>query len=187
MLSAKRDARTQSCDRLAPPLMHAFRAAHQARDASVPVDLRDNGERVLASRRVTSRNPITEAELRKLVNADLTALFNTINLESVEDLSSAPEVRNSVLNHGFPSLARTSADSSRVASIAQEIEEALRRFEPRLIPDTIKARRDSSAPDVEFRIRFRVSAELRAAPANVPIEFLAEVEADSGKVRIDRS
>jgi type VI secretion system protein ImpF len=188
-VSAKRDATAppQNHDRLAPPLIHAFRAAHRERDATVPIDIHDGGERVIASRRLTSRSPVTEFELRKLVNSDLVSLFNTINLESVEDLSSAPEVQKSVLNHGVPSLTRTSMDSRRVAAIAQEIEEALRRFEPRLVSDSIKARRDTSQEDVEFRVRFRISAELRCAPVNVPIEFLAEVEADSGKVRVDRS
>jgi hypothetical protein len=30
-------------DRLAPPLMHAFRAAHRERDAALPVDIREQG------------------------------------------------------------------------------------------------------------------------------------------------
>jgi type VI secretion system protein ImpF len=51
-------------DRLAPPLMYAFRAAHAARDAKPEVDIRDRGERVIAPRRVTARAPISERELR---------------------------------------------------------------------------------------------------------------------------
>ena len=58
-------------DRLAPPLMHAFRAAHAARDAQLEVDIRDQGERVIAPRRVTARAPITETELRRLVDSDI--------------------------------------------------------------------------------------------------------------------
>ena len=37
-----------------------------------------------------------------------------------------------------------------------------------------------------LRVRFLVSAELRVYPMNVPAEFVAEVEVDSGKVKIDR-
>lgn len=125
----------QKNDRLSPPLMHAFRAAHRERDASVPVDIRDRGERVIASRRSASRAPISESELRKLVNADLVALLNTTNLELAEDLSSAPEVRTSILNFGFPDLARRSIDDTDVDLIAREIETALRVFEPRLKRD----------------------------------------------------
>jgi type VI secretion system protein ImpF len=31
-----------------------------------------------------------------------------------------------------------------------------------------------------------VKADLRARPVNVPVEFIAEVELDSGKIKIDR-
>ena len=38
-------------ERLSPPLMYAFRTAHEARDAKKKIDLRDeSGERVIASR-----------------------------------------------------------------------------------------------------------------------------------------
>ena len=43
-------------DRLAPPLMYAFRTAHEKRDAKAKLDLRDEaGERVIAARRLTIR------------------------------------------------------------------------------------------------------------------------------------
>ncbi len=173
-------------DRLSPPLMHAFRAAHRERDAAVPVDIRDRGERVIASRRAAARAPISESELRKLVNSDLVALLNTTNFEAAEDLSSAPEVRSSVLNYGFPDLTHRSIDEAGVDSIAREIETALRAFEPRLAPGSIKARRDDAVTADTLRVRFLVSAELRVYPVNVPAEFVAEVEVDSGKIRIDR-
>ena len=177
---------TPKNERLAPPLMHAFRAAHAARDAKLEVDIRDRGDRVIASRRATSRAPISESELRKLVNSDLVALFNTTNLESAEDLSSTPEVRTSILNFGFPDLTRLTIDENEVNTIAREIETALRIFEPRLAPDSIKARRDALVTADTLHVRFLVSAELRAHPVNVQTEFIAELEVDSGKVKIDR-
>src|SRR5271165_1297123 len=173
-------------DRLAPPLMHAFRAAHRERDAAVRVDIRENGERVLAARRVTSRAPITEGELRRLVGSDIGALLNTVNLDSVEDLSNAPEVRKSILNFGFPDLARISIDENDVFGVSKQLVTALRDFEPRLAPESIKARRDETVSPEELRVRFLISAELRLQPVNVPMEFVAELELDSGKMKIDR-
>jgi type VI secretion system protein ImpF len=173
-------------DRLAPPLMHAFRAAHAARDAQVEVDIRDRGERVIAPRRVMARAPITERELRRLVDSDLAALLNTTNLDSAQDLSAAPEVRKSVLNFGFPDLARRTIDEGRVFDIAREIETALANFEPRLVRDSIKARRDTSVEPEQLRVRFLVNAELRIEPVNLPVEFIAEVELDSGRIKVDR-
>ena len=67
-----------SKDRLSPPLMHAFRAAHAARDAKTKLDLRDKeGERIIASRRSMKRGAITEPMLRREVAIDLEALMNT--------------------------------------------------------------------------------------------------------------
>jgi type VI secretion system protein ImpF len=173
-------------DRLPPPLVHAFRAAHAAKDAKLEVDIRDRGERVIAPRRVAARAPISERELRKLVDSDLAALLNTTNLGSAEDLSAAPEVRKSVLNFGFPELARRTIDEGGVFEIAREIETALADFEPRLVRNSIKARRDSAVGPEELRVRFLVNAELRIEPTNLPVEFIAEVEVESGRIKVDR-
>lgn len=188
-MAAKRDvtAARQTRDRLAPPLIYAFRAAHQERDATLPIDIRDKGERVIASRRAAVRAPITEAELRKLVNSDLVALLNTTNFEATEDLSAAPEVRSSVLNFGFPDLTHRSLDEIGVNTIAGQIEAALRAFEPRLAKGSIKARRDDAVSADTLKLRFLINAELRVYPVNVPAAFVAEVEINSGKVQIDRA
>jgi type VI secretion system protein ImpF len=166
--------------------MHAFRAAHRDRDATVKVDIRHQGERVIASRRMMARAPIPETELRKTVNTELVALFNTTNLEAIEDLSSAPEVRKSIINYGFPSLTQRTIDENEVSGVAREIETALRDFEPRLVAGSIKARRDDTVSPDELRVRFLVSAELKTQPVEVPVQFVAEVELDSGKIKLDR-
>jgi type VI secretion system protein ImpF len=174
-------------DRLAAPLMRGFRVAHAERDSKQAIDIRESGERVIASRRVTARAPISEGELRRLVNADLVDLFNTTNLGAVEDLSEAPEVRKSVLNYGIPDLAHRSLQDSANVEIAKEIEVALFNFEPRLARKSIKARLDPTVDPEELRVRFLVSAELRLQPTNVQMQFVAELELDSGKIRIDRA
>ena len=70
-------------DRLAPPLMYAFRMAHEKRDAKAKLDLRDEaGERVIAPRRMTTRSPISESGLRREVMTDLLSLLNTTNLDA---------------------------------------------------------------------------------------------------------
>ena len=52
---------------------------------------------------------------------------------------------------------------------------------------SIKARRDDTVSPDELRVRFLVSAALRMQPVDVPVQFVAEVELDSGKIRIDRA
>lgn len=168
--------------------MYAFRAAHEKRDAKQKLDLRDEGgDRVLAARRITTRGPISESGLRREVMTDLVNLLNSTNLDSAEDLSSAPAVRRSILNYGFPDLSARTLDEIGVRDIAREIEIALSDFEPRLARQTIHASRDVTVSDDELKVRFIVRADLRARPVNVPVEFVAEVELDSGKIKIDRT
>jgi type VI secretion system protein ImpF len=174
-------------DRLAPPLMYAFRAAHEKKDAKARIDLRDeSGERVIAARRVTTRSPISETGLRREVMMDLLNLFNTTNLAAADDLSQAPEVRSSILNYGFPDLSWRTLDENGLIEVTRESEVALGDFEPRLDKRSIKARRDMSAREEELKLRFLVKADLLARPVNVPVEFVAEIELDSGKIKIDR-
>ncbi len=132
------------------------------------------------------RSPIAETGLRREVMLDLLNLFNTTNLGAAEDLSKAPAVRSSILNYGFPDLSWRTLDENGLSEVSREIEIALSDFEPRLEKGSIRARRDTSARDEELKLRFLVKADLLARPVNVPIEFVAEIELDSGKIKIDR-
>jgi type VI secretion system protein ImpF len=175
-------------DRLAPPLMFAFREAHQKRDAKKKIDLRDEaGERVLATRRASTRAPVSESGLRREVMRDLVDLMNTTNLASVDDLEDFPEVRASVLNYGLPDLTHRTLEENRISNISDEIETALARFEPRLARGSIRARRDETVGSEELRLRFLVAADLLCEPVNVPVEFVAELEFDTGKIKIERA
>ena len=64
--------------------------------------------------------PISESELRRIVISDVGALLNTVNLDSAQDLSEAPQVGKSILNFGFPDIARLSIDENAVSLVARE-------------------------------------------------------------------
>jgi type VI secretion system protein ImpF len=174
-------------ERLAPPLMFAFRTAHEKRDAAKALDLRDaHGERVIAPRRAPSRAPISESGLRREVNSDLVDLLNTTNLGAAIDLEDAPEVALSVLNFGFPDLSAWTIDENRLLELSREIERSLAIYEPRLASATLKVSRDPFVDIEALRIKFFIKADLRTEPIDVPVEFVAEVELDSGRIAIDR-
>ena len=167
--------------------MHAFRSAHAERDAKKKLDLRDeSGERLLAGRRLNARVAITEMTLRREVARELESLMNTIAMESSEDLAPFDAVRNSILNYGFPDVAHRTIEDSGVDDIRGEIKSVLTRYEPRLLADTLHVRRDESVDPDELKIRFLVNADLYCEPLNVPIEFVAEVEVESGQIVISR-
>lgn len=174
-------------DRQSAPLMFAFRAAHAARDAKIKIDLRnEQGERVIAGRRAGGRAPISEAALRKEVARDLETLMNTVALESTEDLTGLENVRRSVLNYGLPDIARMTLDETRVDGLAAELRSVLMTYEPRLDPRSIQATRDLSVQAEELKLRFVVTADLRCEPLNVPVEFVADVDVESGGIHINR-
>jgi type VI secretion system protein ImpF len=174
-------------NRLSPPLMFAFRSAHEQKDAKRALDLRDqSGERVIASRRSSVRLAITEPVLRKEVKQDLEHLMNTIALESTENLASFPEVRKSILNYGIPDMAHRTIDEQGVADVAREIEQALARYEPRLVRNTVKVYQDESVDKTSLKLRFGVHGDLSCNPINVPVEFVADVDYGTGKITLSR-
>jgi type VI secretion system protein ImpF len=185
-------AKIKATERLRAPLMYAFRSAAAAGDAKKPLDIRtEEGERVIASRRNTGerRRSLSDSALKALLAEDVAALLNTIDLESsapdlVDDL---PHVKASILNYGLHDLSdKTIDETQRIAGIRHELETALKRFEPRMLPRTMRIERDTAGED-ELTIRFVVRADMRADPVPTSVEFVTEVELDSGEIRIDRA
>jgi type VI secretion system protein ImpF len=175
-------------NRLTPPLMYAFRGAHQERDAKTKLNLRDEaGERVIAGRRTAMRTAITEPILRGEVSRDLDSLMNTIAMESSENLDSFDYVRKSILNFGLPDIAHRSIDENAVDHIREEIRLALVHYEPRLVSHTIRVIRGSEFDEAELKVRFVVHADLLCEPLNIPVEFVADLEVDSGNITVSRS
>jgi type VI secretion system protein ImpF len=176
--------KTRKEDRLAPPLMYAFRAAHRAGDARVDVDIRDEGgERVIASRRARASNSVSEGVLREEVLQDLQTLLNTTNLAAALDLSETPEVASSILNYGFPEIIGHTTNSREAAAIAERMVAVLKRYEPRLLSETVKAMEDKHHK-AAFQTRILIEGDLRSKPVNAPVEFHADIDADSGKIEV---
>ena len=180
----------QRTNRLSPPIMWAFREAHDKRDArTAVVSADDDGVRAISGRTGNARAAVTEVVLRREVWRDLEALLNTVALESSEpDLFAFDHVRRSIVNYGLPDMAHRSIDELRGNNdaIEHEIEAVLKAFEPRLISETVKVHRDATVDPVTLTLRYVIHADLSCKPVNIPIEFTAEVELDSGKMVVNR-
>lgn len=182
-------ARTKASEQLRAPLMYAFRSAAAAGDAQDRLDIRTHdGERVIASRRATAtrRRSLSDSELKRLMSADLEALLNTTNLESadpelIEDLD---HVKKSILNYGMPDLANKTVDETlRIEAIKDDIRRVILEYEPRLLPKTLEIFRDT-ANESDLSIRFVVRSDMRADPVPTSVEFVTEVELQSGDIKI---
>ena len=171
---------------VSPPLMHAFRAAHEAKDATRKIDLRtSDGDRVIAGRRLRPRQVITEQVLRREVARDLDALLNTVAMESTVEMADTSYARKSVLNFGLPDISPLTIDSMAIKRIPDEIRAAVVNFEPRLASASLQVERDMTVDSAELRIRFVVRADLTCYPVQVPVEFVADI-VESGKIVVNR-
>lgn len=179
-------ASVNSKTRLSPPLMHVFRAAHEAKDAKKQLDIRsEDGDRVIAGRRLRVRQVITEPILRREVSRDLEALLNSVAMESTIDMTDVPYARKSIINFGLPDIAHRTIDEYAVNSIPGEIKAAIINYEPRLEPSSLEVTRDNSVDTVELKVRFVVRGDLTCDPVHVPVEFVADV-IDTGKIMLSR-
>ena len=111
---------------------------------------------------------LSAAQLRQSVLRDLAALLNTSNLATIEDLSATPLVAKSTLNYGIPGFAGLLENSARSTVLERELAEAIRTFEPRIRPDSLRVRARDSFPDLVFEI----TGELWAQP--VPLQLFLE-------------
>ena len=116
---------------------------------------------------------MTSAQLRQAVLRDLAALLNTSNLSTIEDLSATPLIAKSTLNYGIPGFAGLLDSSARTNSLEQELAEAIRTFEPRIRPDSLRVKaRDRLADNAVPTLVFEIEGELWAQP--VPLQLFLE-------------
>ncbi len=171
---------------ISPPLMRAFRAAHEAGDATSKIDLRTtDGDRIVSGRRLRPRQVITEKVLRHEVARDLDALLNTVALESSVEMDETPFARKSILNFGLPDISNLTIDTTEIKRIPEEIRAAVVNFEPRLAAASLQIERDLTLDPAELKVRFLVRADLTCYPVQVPVEFVADI-VESGKIVVNR-
>jgi type VI secretion system protein ImpF len=129
---------------------------------------------------------LSMAQLRQAVVRDLTALLNTSNLASLQELSDFPLVARSTLNYGMPGFAGMMDSPSRLVALERAIAEAIETFEPRIGPQTLRVRLSGSRDDVTgTSVVFEIQGELWGQPAPVQLflETLIEVETRVAMVR----
>ena len=125
-----------------------------------------------------------ERELRNVIQRDIAWLLNDIHFEAAVPLDDYPEVRTSVLNQGLPELLGRSLDSATMASRAAEITAALRAFEQRLKPETIRVTFDTSLIETQNKLHFAVTGEIRNALEESWVQFQTTVDLDDGRIEV---
>ena len=124
----------------------------------------------------------SQSRLRAAVLRDLGWLMNATRPGAAESLEAWPDARRSVLNYGLPALGGQTSSTLDLQALERAIREAILRFEPRLLADTLEVEADVDALwqqrglDGHNRVRLRISGQIRAQP--MPLELLLRTEWD---------
>jgi type VI secretion system protein ImpF len=123
--------------------------------------------------------------LRESVRRDLTWLFNTTNLASVQDLADYSEVETSTVNFGVPDLTGHTASNVDPNALARVLRRAIVEYEPRLLRNTVKVR---AIVDPERHgsntLRFHIEAELWSQPLPLRLYLQTDLDLEDGEARI---
>ncbi len=129
-----------------------------------------------AKRESLDQQVLTMQQLRAGVLRDLAWLLNTTNLEAVDDLDGLKLVSASTLNYGVPGFTGSVASTDRVGGLEQALATAIRQFEPRIKPGTVRVRAREQGGASGPKLVFEIQGELWAQP--VPQQLFLETSVD---------
>ncbi len=131
--------------------------------------------------RVISLQRYREAVLR-----DLLWLLNTHADTEQSGFDRFEEIPSSVLNFGVPNVAGMTASSLHVDDMRFQLTEALQRFEPRIIPDTISINAVANPDEMSHTrsLSFEIRGLLWTQPIPEALFIRTELDLESGKSRL---
>lgn len=128
---------------------------------------------------------LSRSAYHKTVLRDLSWLLNCASIDASLDLESYPHVRASVMNFGIPPLAGTRFSDVDLEEIAAGIHRAILRFEPRILPDSLKV---TVVHDPQAESHNQVSFQIRAAfwfePYPLELAIRAQWDVENGTMEL---
>jgi type VI secretion system protein ImpF len=137
--------------------------------------------------RVESREKrvISVRRLRECVLRDLRWLLNTTPLSQIEDLEDLPRVRDSVLDYGLTDLAGHTLSGVDPTDLERMILDAIRRFEPRVLPRTLRVRAVvPEDPQHRNALAFEIEGELWGQPMPTSLYLKSEIDLEDGRLTV---
>ena len=128
---------------------------------------------------------MSKTQLRQAVLRDLGALFNSVQPLGAE-ADAYPLLAESVLNFGLPPLSGQLASKLDVGLLEGAIRQAVIRFEPRILPDTleVQARASASVLDTHNVIEFEIRGHLWSQPVPLEILLRTQLDLEAGQVLV---
>jgi type VI secretion system protein ImpF len=129
-------------------------------------------------------------QYRAAVLRDLAWLMNASSQRlSEEDLENHPYVAQSTLNFGIPDLTGRLTSSVIPAELEQQVLDAVKCFEPRIMSNTLKIRVRAASEDLgNHSMAFEIEGELWAKPLPEALFLKTEMDLETGQCTVeDRS
>jgi type VI secretion system protein ImpF len=135
----------------------------------------------------TAARSMTKAGFRRSVLRDLAWLLNTTNAESELDLSALPQARASVLNFGVQALSGKYLVDDDLRSLEAAVTECIRRFEPRIVADTLEVRVLTAKSEHATRnhLGMEIKGQLWAEPYPIDLLLRSRVDLESGQIALE--
>lgn len=128
---------------------------------------------------------MSKTQLRQAVLRDLSALFNAVQpLGQAAD--TYPMLADSVLNFGLPALSGQLASKLDVSVLENAIRQAIVRFEPRILAETLEVRamEATTVLDTHNVIEFEIRGHLWSQPVPLEILLRTQLDLEAGQVEV---
>lgn len=136
-----------------------------------------NKDQESRTKRVMSMQKYRQAVIR-----DLTWLLNTHADADQSGYSEYEEIPSSVLNYGIQNVAGKTSSGLSTDDVRYHLIEALRRFEPRIIPQTISIVITLDPGEMSNRsLQFEIRGDLWAEPIPESLFIKTELDLETGK------
>jgi len=128
------------------------------------------------SERIISLQRYREGVLR-----DLSLLLNAKSRDQDDEIAEFADVAASGLNFGIPDVCGKLSVSLDLTEVERQISQAIQRFEPRIIPKTLKVRA-ISAPGLSANVlTFEIRGDLWASPMPEQLFLRTEIDLETGE------
>lgn len=146
--------------------------------------------------RLTDRYPRAKKESREFrvvnlqqyrasVARDLEFLFNNLTRPDDKLLEEYSYVKQSVVNYGIKSVSGEWANTDKTRHLIQSIKDAILRFEPRILKETLVVRKSGSLENRQkSKVHFEIEGELWAEPITEKLFIKTEIDLETGECRV---
>ncbi|MGL4231655.1 MAG: type VI secretion system baseplate subunit TssE [Casimicrobium sp.] len=123
---------------------------------------------------------------RQSVLRDMRWLFNAVNAEAEIDFEGFPQAQNSTINFGLPGVAGQRFSELDWIKIENMMRDAVVRFEPRVLPDSVEVKAITSADTTGHHnlLAFEIRGQLWSEPYPLDLLLRSQIDLESGVVSV---